>query len=131
MRRRIVLDSYAVLSLLFGEEAGKRAKKLFKEDGDIYLNWNNLVEIYYVVQREESKEKAVKVVSLIKAWPINLVEFDEAIWLLAGDCKSKGNISFADAFAIATAKNLNAILVTGEPEFKSFEGEVKINWIGE
>ena len=50
---------------------------------------------------------------------------------MAGDYKSKGNISFADAFAIATAKNLNAILVTGEPEFKPFEGEVKINWIGE
>jgi len=59
------------------------------------------------------------------------VEFDEAIWLLAEDYKSKGNISFADAFTIATAKKLNAILVTGDPEFKSFGGEVKINWIGE
>jgi len=28
------------------------------------------------------------------------------------------------------AENLNATLVTGEPEFKAFKGEVKINWIG-
>lgn len=130
MRSKIVLDSYAVLSLLFGEESGKKVKKLFKEDNEIYLNWNNLVEIYYIVQREESKEKATKTVSLIKAWSINLVEFDETIWLLAGDYKSKGRISFADAFAIATAKNFNAILVTGNPEFKPFEKEIKINWIG-
>jgi len=130
LRSKIVLDSYAVLSLLFGEESGKKVKKLFKEDNEIYLNWNNLVEIYYIVQREESKEKATKTVSLIKAWSINLVEFDETIWLLAGDYKSKGRISFADAFAIATAKNFNAILVTGNPEFKPFEKEIKINWIG-
>ena len=82
------------------------------------------------MQREESKEKAIKTISLIKAWSINLVEFDERIWLLAGDYKSKGRISFADAFAIATAKNFNAVLVTGDPEFKPFEKEIKINWIG-
>jgi len=130
LRSKIVLDSYAVLSLLFGEEPGKKVKKLLKEDNEIYLNWNNLVEIYYIVQREESKEKAIKTISLIKAWSINLVEFDERIWLLAGDYKSKGRISFADAFAIATAKNFNAVLVTGDPEFKPFEKEIKINWIG-
>lgn len=130
MRSKIVLDSYAVLSLLFGEKSGEKVKKLLKEDNEIYLNWNNLVEIYYIVQREESKEKAIKTISLIKAWSINLVEFDERICLLAGDYKSKGRISFADAFAIATAKNFNAVLVTGDPEFKPFEKEIKINWIG-
>ena len=73
MRSKIVLDSYAVLSLLFGEKSGEKVKKLLKEDNEIYLNWNNLVEIYYIVQREESKEKAIKTISLIKAWSINLV----------------------------------------------------------
>ncbi len=35
----------------------------------------------------------------------------------------------ADAFAAALAKIKNAELVTGDPEFKTLEKEIKINWL--
>jgi predicted nucleic acid-binding protein len=35
----------------------------------------------------------------------------------------------ADAFAAALAKEKKAELVTGDPEFKPLENEIKINWI--
>ena len=35
----------------------------------------------------------------------------------------------ADAFAAALAKEKKAELVTGDPEFKPLEKEIKINWL--
>jgi len=44
--------------------------------------------------------------------------------------KSGKRISYADCFAAALAKLRRAELVTGDPDFKQVEGEVKILWIG-
>jgi predicted nucleic acid-binding protein len=36
----------------------------------------------------------------------------------------------ADAFAVALAKEKKAQLVTGDPEFKAVEKEIRIQWLG-
>lgn len=38
-------------------------------------------------------------------------------------------MSLADAFAAALAKEKKAELVTGDPEFKALEDEIRINWL--
>ena len=43
--------------------------------------------------------------------------------------KAMHKMSYADCFAAALAKVKNAELLTGDPEFKSLEKEVKINWL--
>jgi ribonuclease VapC len=48
---------------------------------------------------------------------------------LAADFKSRFNLSLADAFAAALAKQYKAELVTGDPEFNAVEKEVKIRWL--
>ena len=40
-------------------------------------------------------------------------------------------MSYADAFAIALAQELNATIVTGDPEFRSVEKIVDILWLRE
>jgi predicted nucleic acid-binding protein len=47
----------------------------------------------------------------------------------AADFKARFKISLADAFAAALAKEKKAELVTGDPEFKPLEKEIKINWL--
>ena len=43
--------------------------------------------------------------------------------------KAAKKISYADCFAAALAKIKNAELLTGDPEFKTVEGEIKIGWL--
>ena len=43
--------------------------------------------------------------------------------------KATKKLAYADAFAAALAKILNAELVTGDPEFKEIENEIKIGWL--
>ena len=38
-------------------------------------------------------------------------------------------ISFADCFAVATALQFSAAVVTGDPEFKKVENFVEIVWV--
>ena len=38
-------------------------------------------------------------------------------------------LSYADAFAAALARSLNAVLITGDPEFRSVESLVRVEWL--
>jgi predicted nucleic acid-binding protein len=39
-------------------------------------------------------------------------------------------MAYADCFAAALAKSRNAELVTGDPEFKQMQTDIKIAWLG-
>ena len=43
--------------------------------------------------------------------------------------KATHQMSYANCFAAALAKQKNAELITGDPEFKAVEKEIKINWL--
>jgi len=47
----------------------------------------------------------------------------------AADFKSRFKISLADALAAALAKEKKAEVVTGDPEFKALEKEIKVQWL--
>jgi predicted nucleic acid-binding protein len=49
--------------------------------------------------------------------------------LEAARLKAKYAISYADAFAAATAKRIDGRVVTGDPEFKAIESEVAVHWL--
>jgi ribonuclease VapC len=47
----------------------------------------------------------------------------------AAEYKASFSMSFADCFALASAVEHGAILVTGDPEFHAVEHLVKIAWV--
>ena len=47
----------------------------------------------------------------------------------AARIKAEYPLSFSDCFAVATARRENAIVFTGDPEFKKVEHLVKIEWL--
>jgi ribonuclease VapC len=57
------------------------------------------------------------------------VSNDLALARQAAIYKGKHKMAYADCFAAALAKQKNAELITGDPEFKAVEGEVKIGWL--
>jgi len=130
---RYVLDSFAVLAFLFGEEGAGEVKRILRkaEEGEaaVFFHWNNLAEVYYIVRRESSRRRALEAIALVKAMPIRLIEFDESLWLKAAELKATFPISYADSFAAATACTMDAKLVTGDPEFKALGDLIAIHWL--
>jgi ribonuclease VapC len=49
--------------------------------------------------------------------------------LAAAYLKGLHPISYADCFAAALAQQLDAAVVTGDPDFRQLEGRVAIEWL--
>jgi predicted nucleic acid-binding protein len=90
------------------------------------VNWG---EVYYGMWRAGGRAAADGVAEDLSRMPIEFVEADLPLTKQAAIYKAENKMSYADAFAAALAKIKNAELVTGDPEFKPLETEIKINWL--
>jgi len=61
--------------------------------------------------------------------PIRSCSVDFNLIKEAAKIKSRHPLSYADAFAVATALREDADIITGDPEFKGVEGLVSIEWL--
>jgi len=131
-----VLDSWALIAFFEDEPAAERVEKLLlkAEEGTYKLllsvvNWG---EIYYCTMRAYSQNAAEQKAREIAGLTIEIVGVDEKDLDLvrqAAIYKASWRLSYSDAFAAALAKIRNAELVTGDPEFRQIEGEIKIDWL--
>ena len=129
-----VLDSWGLMALFEGEEpaAGKMEEILAEahETGSpLLMTTVNLGEIWYSSARAKSESVADERVSDVLKLGVELISADWAMTRQAAHYKSMGGISYADCFGLALAKMRKAELVTGDSEFKPFQGEVKILWL--
>ena len=131
--KRYVLDSYSLIAYAEGEKGAKEVAEIFKEaladKAEIFLCVVNWGEMYYIALREGGKERAELYKDTFARYPITIVEANKELTLQAAQFKAFHKMSYADAFAVATAKIKKAVLVTGDKEFKSVENEIKINWL--
>ncbi len=130
-----VLDSWALMALFYNEPAADEVEALLeKAAADKHkllmsvINWG---EIYYSVMRGASRELAEQQSRTIAAMPIDIIGVGDDLTLArqAAIYKARHKMSYADCFAAALAKVRNCELVTGDPEFKEVEKEIKIGWL--
>ena len=93
------------------------------------MNEINVGEVYYLTAKERSLGKADEFLHLLETLPIRVLGNTFPQVLEAARLKAKLPISYADAFALATAIREQAVLVTGDPEFRAIGGLVEIEWI--
>jgi predicted nucleic acid-binding protein len=132
-KRNYVVDSYALLLYLQKQEGWQEVGRLLRawhrERFKARLNWINWGEVFYMTWKYFGREKAVEVKSLVYALPLELQPVDFELVRAAAELKAENNISYADAFCAATALRYKAILVTGDPDFKSLESKIDIRWV--
>lgn len=128
-----VLDSYALMAFFEDEPGADFVRglihKAVENDTTLLMSIVNLGEIWYSIARNNSPELADQYVNEIRGMGIEIVDVDWVVTRQAAVYKAGGNISYADCFAAALAKLKKAELVTGDKEFKSLEGEIKITWL--
>ena len=128
-----VLDSHALLALL-RDEAGAEAvatilEKAGQRDQPVHMTEVNYAEVQYTIRRKDGDAAWQTIAGELVAAPIQFHPADRRLADLAADFKARFKISLADAFAAALAKEKKAELVTGDPEFKALEKEIKIHWL--
>jgi predicted nucleic acid-binding protein len=130
-----VLDSWALVAFFEDEPAAEQVEKLLAQAAadkhKLLLSVLNWGEIYYNTMREVSQEAAEQKTHEIATLPIDIVGVGDDLTLArqAAIFKATHKMAYADCFAAALANAKNAELLTGDPEFKQVEKEVKIGWL--
>ena len=130
---RYVLDSFALLAHL-GDEAGAarvravlRAARL--DRAEVFLSAINLGELVYITEREQGLVQAQMALNAVEQLPVQILEATRERVLAAAHLKANHAISYADAFVVAAAQEMGATILTGDPEFRTVEALVPVEWL--
>jgi predicted nucleic acid-binding protein len=124
-----VVDSWAALAFLRREgSADVTMRRYLKRAGSgnvqLLMNLVNLGEVYYRMIQLAGVDAADERLRLLRKLPIELVPVREPLALEAGRIKAQHRISFADAFAVATARLGDGNILTGDPEILALPRDV-------
>ena len=129
---RFVHDSFSLLAHFRDEPGAARVRQLIAARGnEHWMTFINLGEVYYKTAKEYGIARANDVFDSAMDLPISFVEADAELTMTSARVKARYAMSYADCFAVVLAQQLDASVVTGDPEFEPLEqaGIVSIEWL--
>jgi len=133
--KMLILDSYALLCLFDKKrKAEKAAVTKYLEEADkgklkLYISKVNEGEVFYKLYKYFGAEIAAGFREDLKRgmFPLQVVPVNDKRVDEASVIKAKYPVSYADAFCIELAKDMNLPVVTDDPEFESVRGLIKVH----
>lgn len=133
----LALDSWAIMAWLKGEQpAARKVRALLtaadRGENTLIMNVLNLGEVFYLSAKAKNLAYAEQLVESLRA-RVGSVPAEDELVFQAARLKAKYPLSYADAFAAATAIAHAAPLVTGDPELRPVaakERGLKLDWLG-
>ena len=130
---QVVLDSHALVAYFRDEPGAEVVEALLNKaavsERPLHMTEVNYAEAKYTLIRKDGREAWEASTRILAGLPIEFHPVTRALADQAAEYKAAHKMSLADAFAAALAKEKKAELVTGDPEFKPLEKEIKINWL--
>ena len=128
-----LFDSHALLRFFQAEAGHEKVVRLLeqirKAGARKYINAINLGEIIYSTKREFGDQKKIEVLAHIERLGFTVLPVPLSLVFQAAEYKAQYSISYADCFALASAVEHKASVVTGDPEFRKVEHLVEIVWV--
>jgi len=133
LKRKMLLDSYALLAYLKKEDNYRKVVELLNSasnDSSVIMNEINLGESYYIIARERGTEQADYFIeTILPNLPVNIISNSFNQIIDASRIKVDHPMSYADCFVVATAVREKAVIVTGDPDFKRVKDIVDVEWM--
>lgn len=128
-----VLDSYALLAYLGAEPGHQRVDELLRSGAagraELYLCLINYGEVLYIIERERGLTQTQLAIAAIDQLPLQVVEADRELTFEAAHVKAGFALAYADCFAVALARRIRGVVVTGDPEFREVSQMVDVEWL--
>lgn len=133
VKKAQLLDSHAALVYLKAEKGHEKVKTALsnaqKLDTPLLMSEIDIGEVGYTVLRAKVTNNLDDFMGQFLSLPIQPVPIDFALIMEAAQIKARYPLSYADAFAVATALRYNATIITGDHEFKAVTELVHIDWL--
>jgi ribonuclease VapC len=134
---RSVLDSWALIAWLQGDAQGRRTVTRLLADAEagnaeLVMSMINVGEVFYLLAKRAGLRTAEDFLVDFAAMPIRTHAPTAPEILDAARIKARFPISYADAFAVQTARREHATLVSGDPDIRKVAaaGAVDLHWLG-
>jgi len=127
-----VLDSFALIAYFRDEAGADKVEGLLHKAArhePLHMTEVNYAEVQYIIVRRNGLAAWESAAASLVSLPIAFHPVTRELANIAAQLKASHRISLADAFAAALAKHRKCELVTGDPEFKAIERELKIAWL--
>ena len=128
-----VFDSHALLKFFQKEKGYEKVLHLLEEikraGATKYINAINLGEIIYTTKREFGDQKKMEVLANMERLNFRVLPIPNQLIFQAAEYKAQFSISYADCFALASAVEYKAVIVTGDPDFRKVAHVAEILWI--
>ena len=128
-----LFDSHALLTFFQKEEGADLVAEILREsikqEHRRLICVINMGEMIYMTKRRFGDAKKLEVMARIHQLGFKILPAPEALVYKAAEIKAEYPISYADCFALATAVEQSATLVTGDPDFKKVAHLLDIEWI--
>jgi predicted nucleic acid-binding protein len=120
-----------VLAYLQGEEpAASRVKDVLQEAEDrqvtLFISLMNVGEVYYTIGKRHGEDAAEETLAELRQLSLTIIAPDANTVLQAARLKMHYTLSYADAFAAVTAQELQATLMTGDPELLALTDRIAL-----
>ena len=134
---RVCLDAFAWLAWLQDEPGAAAVQRCLddaeRRHAECVTSIINLGEAYYRLVRVDRRDEAESLwrMALRGVLPVAVKEATRRRVRRAAELKASHAIAYADAFAVTTALEFRAILLTGDPEIRPLEGEqdLEVQWL--
>ena len=131
MTERYLFDAWAMMAYFQNEEPAAEQVSQWLEAAlrkkvEVYISIINVGEVYYRVGKVLGTQQAEDILNDLVSLPVQVIPAENELVLSAARWKMRHAISYADAFAAATAEKLNAVLVTGNPELIALKDKLKL-----
>ena len=132
-----VLDSWILLAWLKRQQPGAGImrdlwRKAYAGRMRLVLHCVNLGEIFYLTAKLKNLAAAEMLLQRLQGMPVEVLSVSDSMVFSAARLKAQHRISYADAFAVVTAIQIGAQLVTGDPEIRELgaRGVPNLHWAG-
>ncbi len=116
----ILVDSSGWVEYLAAGPRADAFARYIRGSGALVTSVIQVYEVYKVVRRDISEERAIESVAALRATTI--VPLDESLALEAADAALEHGLAMADAIILATAKRHRAKIVTADADFEGLPG---------
>lgn len=128
-----VFDSHALLKFFQKERGYETIVRLLRDINAAgrtkYLNAINLGEIIYTTKRTFGDQQKITILAHIERLGFTILPVPNTLIFQAAEYKAQYSLSFADCFALASAVEQKAPIVTGDPEFRKVAELVDVVWV--
>jgi uncharacterized protein len=128
-----VFDSWALMAFLEDEPSAGQVQELIAEaqnlENGLLVTAINLGEVWYSLARVRTEGDADHAIKEILGLGFTVIEIDWGLAYAAAKLKAAHKLAYADCFAAALAQQRKLEVVTGNPEFKQLQHQVKIHWL--